>query len=122
MNSFSKNKEVVSVCKNYYTIVNYEIYEGDEVTSNIIKLYTDFIFGLDIITKREKDKLALIDRIMLKFITDKRFKKEMCDYLGNLKVSKGVTDLVQYVMNKLIVFFEDYKDMVTRNIYVPRWI
>ncbi len=122
MNSFSKNKEVVSVCKNYYTIVNYEIYEGDEVTSNIIKLYTDFIFGLDIITKREKDKLALIDRIMLKFITDKRFKKEMCDYLGNLKVSKGVTDLVQYVMNKMIVFFEDYKDMVTRNIYVPRWI
>lgn len=122
MNSFSKNKEVVNVCKNYYTIVNYEIYEGDEVTSNIIKLYTDFIFGMDIITKREKEKLALIDRIMLKFITDKRFKKEMCEYLGGLKVSKGVNNLVEYVMNKMIVFFEDYKDMITRNIYVPRWI
>lgn len=121
MNSFSKNKEIVSVCKNYYTIINSEIYKGDEVTANIIKLYGDYIFGMEIITKREKEKLALIDRIMLKFISDKRFKKEMCEYLGNLKVSKGV-NLVEYVMNKMIVFFEDYKDMITRNIYVPRWI
>jgi len=122
MNSFNKNKEVVNICKNYYTIVNCEIYEGEEVTSNIIKLYEDFIFGLDIITKREKEKLVLIDKIMLKFINDKRFKKEMCDHLGSLRVSKGVTNLVEYVINKMIVFFEDYKDMITRNIYVPRWI
>lgn len=122
MNSFSKNKEIVNICKNYYTIVNAEIYEGDEVTSNIIKLYEDYIFGMDIITKREKEKLVLIDRIMLKFITDSRFKKEMCDHLGSLRVSKGVTNLVEYVMNKMIAFFEDYKDMITRNIYVPKWI
>lgn len=122
MNSFNKNKEVVNICKNYYTIVNCEIYEGDEVTSNIIKLYEDFIFGMDIITKREKEKLVLIDKIMLKFISDNRFKKEMCDHLGSLRVSKGVTNLVEYVINKMIVFFEDYKDMITRNIYVPRWI
>lgn len=122
MNSFNKNKEIVEVCKNYYTIVNAEIYEGDEVTLNIIKLYEDFIFGMDIVTKREKEKLALIDRIMLKFITDNRFKKEMCDHLGSLRVSKGVHNLVEYVMNKMIVFFEDYKDIYTRNIYIPRWI
>ena len=59
---------------------------------------------------------------MLKFIEDKRFKKEMCDYLGNLKVSKSVTNLVEYVISKMIVFFDDYKDMITRNIYIPRWI
>lgn len=122
MNSFNKNKEIVEVCKNYYTIVNAEIYEGDEVTLNIIKLYEDFIFGMDIVTKREKEKLALIDRIMLKFITDNRFRKEMCAHLGGLKVSKGVHNLVEYVMNKMIVFFEDYKDIYTRNIYIPRWI
>lgn len=122
MNSFNKNKEVVEICKNYYTIVNAEIYEGDEVTSNIIKLYEDFIFGLDIITKREKEKLALIDRIMLKFITDNRFKKEMCSHLGTIKVSKGVNNLVEYVISKMIIFFEDYKDIYTRNIYIPRWI
>lgn len=122
MNSFNKNKEIVEICKNYYTIVNSEIYEGDEVTANIIKLYEDFIFGMDIVTKREKEKLALIDRIMLKFITDNRFKKEMCAHLGSLRVSKGVHNLVEYVMNKMIVFFEDYKDIYTRNIYIPRWI
>lgn len=122
MNSFNKNKEIVEVCKNYYTIVNAEIYEGDEVTLNIIKLYEDFIFGMDIVTKREKEKLALIDRIMLKFITDNRFRKEMCAHLGSLRVSKGVHNLVEYVMNKMIVFFEDYKDIYTRNIYIPRWI
>ena len=122
MSSFNKNKEVVNICKNYYNIVNAEIYEGDEVTSNIVKIYEDFIFGLDIITKREKEKLILIDKIMLKFISDNRFKKEMCEHLGSLRVSKGVTNLVEYVINKMIIFFEDYKDMITRNIYVPRWI
>jgi hypothetical protein len=122
MNSFSKNKEIVEICKNYYTIVNTELYEGDEVTSNIIKLYEDYIFGMEIVTKREKEKLALVDRIMLKFISDVRFRKEMCEHLGSLRVSKGVNNLVEYVMNKMIVFFEDYKDMITRNIYVPRWI
>ncbi len=122
MNSFNKNKEVVDICKNYYTIVNSDICEGDEVTSNIINLYMDYIFGLEIITKREREKLVLIDNIMLKFISDNRFKKEMCAHLGSLRVSKGVTNLVEYVMNKMIVFFEDYKDIITRNIYVPRWI
>ncbi len=122
MNSFSKNKEVVSICKNYYDIKNSSVYEGDEVTLNIIKIYEDYIFGLDIITKREKEKMALIDKIMLKFISDNRFKKEMCEHLGSLRVNKGVTNLVEYVVSKMIVFFEDYKDIVTRNIYVPRWI
>lgn len=122
MNSFSKNKEVVNICKNYYSIKNSNIYEGEEVTVNLIKIYEDYIFGLDIITKREKEKMALIDRIMFKFISDSRFKKEMCEHLGSLRVNKGVSNLVEYVVNKMIVFFEDYKDMITRNIYVPRWI
>ena len=108
MNSFNKNKEIVEVCKNYYTIVNAEIYEGDEVTLNIIKLYEDFIFGMDIVTKREKEKLEESITIML--------------LPKDPKVSKGVHNLVEYVMNKMIVFFEDYKDIYTRNIYIPRWI
>ena len=39
MNSFNKNKEVVSICKNYYTIVNSEVYKNDKITQNMIKLY-----------------------------------------------------------------------------------
>ena len=31
MNSFNKNKSVVSICKNYYTIVNNEVYNDDQV-------------------------------------------------------------------------------------------
>lgn len=122
MNSFNKNKEVVSICKNYYKIVNADIYDGDKVTVNMIKMYEDYIFGMDIITKREKEKLVTIDKIMYKFITDSRFKKEMLGELTNIRVSNKVNNLVEYVMNKLIVFFEDYKDFYTRNIYIPRWI
>ena len=44
MNSFNKNKSVVSICKNYYTIVNNEVYNDDKVTHNMINLYKDFIF------------------------------------------------------------------------------
>ena len=77
---------------------------------------------MDIITKREREKLVLIDSIMLKFITDNRFKKEVVNHLGSLKVSKGVNNLVEYVISKIIIFSQDYKDYCTRNIYIPRWI
>ena len=122
MNSFNKNKKIVEICKNYYKIVNTEITEKDKVTSNIIRMYEDYIFGLDIITKREVEKLELIDNIMNKFVTDGRFKKELCDYFTNLKVNKAVTNLVEYVINKMIEFSNEYKDIYTRNIYIPRWI
>lgn len=122
MNSFNKNKEVVNICKNYYKIINSDMSNNDKISTSIVRLYTDYIFGMDIITKREKEKLVLIDNIMYKFITDKRFKREMISKLSSLKVTKGVTNLVEYVMNKLIEYFEDYKDTYTRNIYIPRWI
>ena len=44
MNSFSKNKEVVSICKNYYKIVNNN--SDDKFTTNIVKIYKDFIFNI----------------------------------------------------------------------------
>lgn len=122
MNSFSRNKKIVEICKNYYKIVNSLLYEGDKITSNIIRIYEDYIFSLEIITKREIEKLQIVDKIMLKFVTDSKFKKEMCEYFSNLKVSKAVNNLVEYVMNKMIAFAEDYKDFYTRNIYMPRWI
>ena len=122
MNSFNKNKEVVSICKNYYKIVNADIYEGDKVSRNIINLYSDYIFGMSILTKREKEKLVLVDNIMYKFVTDVRFKKEMLKKLSSLKVSRSINHIVEYVMNKLIEYFEDYKDNNTKNIYIPRWI
>lgn len=122
MNSFNKNKEVVNICKNYYKVVNAPIYEGDKITSNMIRMYVDYIFGMEIITKREKEKLITVDKIMYKFITDSRFKKEMVNVLSNIKVSNKVNNVVEFVMNKLIIFFEDYKDIYTRNIYIPRWI
>ncbi|MCI8330775.1 MAG: hypothetical protein HFE04_01590 [Bacilli bacterium] len=122
MNSFSKNKKIVEICKNYYKIVNSLLYEGDKITQNIIRIYEDYIFSLDIITKREVEKLQIVDKIMLKFISDSKFKKEMCEYFSNLKVSKAVNNLVEFVMNKMIAFAEEYKDFYTRNIYIPRWI
>ena len=122
MNRFNKNKEVVKVCKNYYKIVNTDLYKNDRTSANIINLYTDYIFSFKDLTIREKEKLVLVDNIMYKFVTDTRFKKEMIDKLSVLKVGNGVTNLIEYVMNKLIEYFNEYKDTYTRNIYIPRWI
>ncbi len=121
MNSFNKNKKIVEICKHYYKIANVIIYDYDKVTSNIIKMYEEYIFSRDLTTQTDIDKLTLIDNIMYKFITDSRFKKELCEYFTNLKVSK-VSNLVEYVINKMIEFFNEYKDIYTRNIYIPRWI
>ena len=48
--------------------------------------------------------------------------KELVDVLSKMKVSTSVGNLVEYVMNKVMEFAEDYKDIYTRNIYIPRWI
>ena len=122
MGSFNKNKEIVSVCKYYYDIVNFEIYEDDKIKQNIINLYIEYIFSFDIVTKREKEKLEQIDKIVYKFLTDKRFNKEMVSELSHLRVSKSVSNVVEYVMNKMMEYFENYKTVYTRNIYIPRWI
>ena len=122
MNSFSKNRQIVNICKNYYKIVNSNFSEKDKEAYAIIKLYTDYIFSFENITQREIDKLNKIDNIMYKFVTDSKFKKEMLNKLSTLKVNAGVHNLMEYVMNKLIEYFEDYKETITRNIYIPRWI
>ncbi len=122
MNSFNKNKQIVNICKNYYKIVNSDINERDKETYQIIKIYTDYIFSLETVTQREVEKLTKIDNIMYKFITDNKFKKEMLNKLSTLKVNSAVTNLQEYVMNKIIEYFEDYKETITRNIYIPRWI
>ena len=122
MNSFNKNKSVVSICKNYYTIVNSEVYKNDKITQNMIKLYKDYIFNIENITVREREKMVSIDNIMYKFITDIKFKKDICDKLSKLSVSSRINNLVEYTINKILEYFEDYKDTMTRNIYIPRWI
>ncbi len=122
MNSFNKNKEVVSICKNYYTIVNSEVYKNDKITHNMIKLYKDYIFNIENITVREREKMVSIDNIMYKFITDIKFKKDICDKLSKLRVPSRINNLVEYTINKILEYFEDYKDTMTRNIYIPRWI
>lgn len=122
MNSFNKNKEVVSICKNYYTIVNSEVYKNDKITQNMIKLYKDYIFNIENITVREREKMVSIDNVMYKFITDIKFKKDICDKLSKLSVPSRINNLVEYTINKILEYFEDYKDTMTRNIYIPRWI
>lgn len=122
MNSFNKNKEVVSICKNYYTIVNSEVYKNDKITHNMIKLYKDYFFNIENITVREREKMVSIDNIMYKFITDIKFKKDICDKLSKLRVPSRINNLVEYTINKILEYFEDYKDTMTRNIYIPRWI
>ena len=122
MNRFSKNKEIVNTCKNYYKIINSNLYIDDKASLNLIRLYRDYIFEIETVTKREKEKLTLVDNIMYKFVTDNKFKKEMLKKLSAIKISKSVIDIKEYVMNKLIEYFEDYKDTITRNIYIPRWI
>ena len=122
MKSFNKNKEVVSICKNYYIIVNSEVYKNDKITQNMIKLYKDYIFNIENITVREREKMVSIDIIMYKFITDIKFKKDICDKLSKLSVPSRINNLVEYTINKILEYFEDYKDTMTRNIYIPRWI
>ena len=58
MNRYSKNKEVVKICKNYYEIINTET--DEKVINKIIRLYSDYIFSVEYISEAQKNKLEKI--------------------------------------------------------------
>lgn len=121
-NSYKYNKKILEYCPNFDKIINSDFYEGDKVTYSLIKIYEDFIFSVDLNNKKDIEELREIDTILEKYLSDYHFRGELKKNLLEIKITEEITNIVKYIVERLIEIFHAYKEGYTRNIYIPKWI
>ena len=109
----NKNKQIIENCPNFYKIINFDYFEEDYFTANLIKIYRYFVFSIT--------KVKEIDKILAKYIDDYIFRKEMKYELLKVKITKD-ENLLQNLINSIIGIFEQFEEGKTRKIYISRWI
>ena len=117
----NKNKLIIENCPNFYKIINFDYFEEDYFTANLIKIYRDFVFLIDPSSEVEITKVKEIDKILAKYIDDYIFRKEMKYELLKVKITKD-ENLLQNLINSIIGIFEQFEEGKTRKIYISRWI
>lgn len=116
-----KNKVILEYCPNYYRIKNYDFDENDYITLKVIGIYEDYIFNIDEKNISELEKIKELDKILVKYIDDYSFRKEVKKGLLNIRVRRD-SNIIEVIVENLIKLFETYEDGLTRNIYFARWI
>ncbi len=118
----NNNKIILSYCKNFDRIVNTDFLEGDSISLQLVKIYKDFIFKIDINNEDDIKKAIDIDRTMGKYIDDYFFRKTLQEELLKSKLRKTATDILRSIVDCLINIFKRYEEDATRKIYISKWI
>ena len=117
-----KNKEIVSMCKNFYKIVNFEIMEGDNITATLIKIYQEYIFNIDINNKEDVDSIIALDTILGHYIEDHIFRRELQKEIVKIKVRRNPKTMLRDIINNIIAIFNNYQEYTTKVVCISRWI
>ena len=116
------NKIILSYCKNFNRIMNTDFLEGDNISLELVKIYHDFIFRIDLDDEEAVQNAMEIDRIMGKYIDDYSFRKTLQQEMRSIRIKKNVTDVVRAIVLSIISIFKKYELEVTRKIYISKWI
>ena len=117
----NKNKFILSHCKNFYKIKNFEYDNNDYISDKLISIYEDYIFNIDEKNENDIKRIEQLDFILAKYVDDYTFRKELKNKVLNITVSKN-GNVIESIVNSLIKLFENYEEGYTRNIYFARWI
>ena len=117
----NKNKIILQYCPNFYKIINYD-FERDSLTDKLINVYRRFIFTIDIENMEEVKTANQIDKILIKYIEDSQFRKELQNGLKNFKVTNSSSNILKAIVEGIISVFNKYEEGSTRKIYIARWI
>ncbi len=117
-----KNKLILSNCPNFYRIVNFDYFEDDYVTDKLIKIYEEYIFNIDVTNYDELRIVKQIDYVLGKYLDDYLFRKKMKIEILKVKVNKSSSNIRKTIVESIINIFKRYKEEVTREIYISRWI
>jgi len=112
-----KNNRVLTICSNYYKIINYEYDEDDKFSNKLINFYQDYIFSLDI----EKDEIVsfiqTFDTALGEYVSNIKFSKHLKEELKN----KSGTYMKDYVQN-IINIYRQYKNENYKTVNNTEWI
>lgn len=116
-----KNKQILRHCPNFYKIVNFEYFEGDELSEKLIDIYQEYVFKVDLTNKKEVVKLEQLDIVLRKYTEDHFFRKELKVEMKRIRIRKG-EDILDAIVNWIIKVFDNYEEGFTKNIYFSRWL
>lgn len=118
----SNNKIILSYCPNFDRIVNTDFLEGDSLSQQLVKIYKDFIFRIDIYNEDDVEKAIYIDRTMGKYVDDYLFRKTLQQEILAIKVKRTAGDMIRTIVDNIISIFKRYELEATRKIYISKWI
>ncbi len=116
------NKLILKYCPNFDKIINTDFLEGDNISLQLIKIYQEFIFKIDLNNYEDIEEAQTIDRIMGKYVDDYFFRKTLEQEMRTIKVKKNAQDIVRAIVESIIEIFKKYEIDTTRKIYISRWI
>ena len=122
MVSLKTNKVILNYCKNFEKIVNTDFQEGDTLSVQLVKIYKDYIFKIDVNNEQDIKNAIDIDRIMAKYIDDYFFRKTLKQELLRVKVKKTCQDVIKTIVENIIEIFKQFEFESTRKIYISKWI
>lgn len=118
----NRNKIIIENCPNFYKIINFDYFEGDYFTINLINVYRKYIFQVDEINEENLAKIRKVDMILARYIDDYVFRKEMKYELLQVDIKQKSSNLLENLINSLIGVFEKFEEGQTRSIYIACWI
>ncbi len=121
MIKLKNNKLILNYCKNFERIVNTDFLEGDTLSIQLVRIYKDFIFNIEL-TEQEIQKAIEIDKIMGRYIDDYLFRKTLKQELTKVKVKKSCSDIIKTIVENIIEIFHRVEFEQTRKIYISKWI
>jgi len=116
------NKIILSYCKNFDKIINTDFLEDDNLSLQLVKIYKDFIFKIDINNELDILKVKELDKTMGKYVDDYFFRKTLQKEIMTIKVKKSAGDVIRTIVDNIISIFKKYEEDSTRKIYISRWI
>ncbi len=116
------NKQVLSYCKNFEKIINTDFLEGDNLSLQLVHIYKDYIFSIDLANEEDVEKAIEIDKIMARYVDDYLFRKTLKQELLRVKVKKSCKDVIQTIVESIIEIFKRVEFEQTRKIYISKWI
>ena len=112
----------MSLCPNFYRVVDFDYFEDDIITEKLIKVYKSYIFHIDINNKEEIRIVKQIDYVLGKYIDDYLFRHAMQSEFVHMKVKKSCVDILRSIIEGILKIFIKYEEETTKKIYIARWI
>lgn len=117
-----KGKQIINLCPNFYKIINFDVFDGDNYTGKLIRIYQEYIFNIDLANQEDVDLIIKFDTILGKYIDDYIFRKELQDKMLTIKVQKNTPNILETIIKAIIKIFDTYQEDTTKVIYISRWV